>query len=176
MRNVVLIGFMGTGKTSTGKMLAAKLGAAFIDMDQKIEEEVGMSIPDMFARKGEAYFREQERALVKRLAARRNAVISTGGGTVKNPDNVADFKKSGVIVCLSASVDAVLARTNRRGTRPVLDGADQGDRRKAVEQLMAERRELYKQADYTIDTSELSPLLVVENIVRFLKTRGVLHA
>ena len=176
MRNVVLIGFMGTGKTSTGKMLAAKLGAAFIDMDQKIEEEAGMSIPDMFARKGEAYFREQERALVKRLAARRNAVISTGGGTVKNPDNLADFKKSGVIVCLSASVDAVLARTNRRGTRPVLDGADQGDRRKAVEQLMAERRELYKQADYTIDTSELSPLLVVENIVRFLKTRGVLHA
>lgn len=176
MRNVVLIGFMGTGKTSTGKMLAAKLGAAFIDMDQKIEEEAGMSIPDMFARKGEAYFREQERALVKRLAARRNAVISTGGGTVKNPDNVADFKKSGVIVCLSASVDAVLARTNRRGTRPVLDGADQGDRRKAVEQLMAERREFYKQADYTIDTSELSPLLVVENIVRFLKTRGVLHA
>ena len=176
MRNVVLIGFMGTGKTSTGKMLAAKLGAACIDMDQKIEEEAGMSIPDMFARKGEAYFREQERALVKRLAARRNAVISTGGGTVKNPDNVADFKKSGVIVCLSASVDAVLARTNRRGTRPVLDGADQGDRRKAVEQLMAERRELYKQADYTIDTSELSPLLVVENIVRFLKTRGVLHA
>ena len=176
MRNVVLIGFMGTGKTSTGKMLAAKLGAAFIDMDQKIEEEAGMSIPDMFARKGEAYFREQERALVKRLAARRNAVISTGGGTVKNPNNVADFKKSGVIVCLSASVDAVLARTNRRGTRPVLDGADQGDRRKAVEQLMAERRELYKQADYTIDTSELSPLLVVENIVRFLKTRGVLHA
>jgi len=176
MRNVVLIGFMGTGKTSTGKMLAAKLGAAFIDMDQRIEEEAGMSIPDMFARKGEAYFREQERALVKRLAARRNAVISTGGGTVKNPDNVADFKKSGVIVCLSASVDAVLARTNRRGTRPVLDGADQGDRRKAVEQLMAERRELYKQADYTIDTSELSPLLVVENIVRFLKTRGVLHA
>lgn len=176
MKNVVLIGFMGTGKTSTGKMLAAKLGAAFIDMDQKIEEEAGMSIPDMFARKGEAYFREQERALVKRLAARRNAVISTGGGTVKNPDNVADFKKSGVIVCLSASVDAVLARTNRRGTRPVLDGADQGDRRKAVEQLMAERRELYKQADYTIDTSELSPLLVVENIVRFLKTRGVLHA
>ena len=168
MGNVVLIGFMGTGKTSTGKMLAAKLGAAFIDMDQKIEEEAGMSIPDMFARKGEAYFREQERALVKRLAARRNAVISTGGGTVKNPDNVADFKKSGVIVCLSASVDAVLARTNRRGTRPVLDGADQGDRRKAVEQLMAERRELYKQADYTIDTSELSPLLVVENIVRFL--------
>ncbi len=176
MKNVVLIGFMGTGKTSTGRMLAAKLGAAFIDMDQRIEEEAGMSIPDMFAQKGEAYFREQERALVKRLMARRNAVISTGGGTVKNPDNVADFKKSGVIICLSASVDAVLARTKRRGTRPVLDKADQGDRRKAVEHLMAERQELYKKADYTIDTSELSPLQVVENIVRFLKTRGVLHA
>lgn len=176
MKNIILIGFMGTGKTSTGKMLANKLGCAFIDMDQKIEEESGMSIPDMFAQKGEDYFRQQERELVERLSARRNAVISTGGGTVKNPDNVAAFKKSGVIVCLSASVDAVLERTNRRGTRPVLDKADCGDRRKAVESLMAERRDLYKQADFTIDTSDLSPLQVVENIIRFLKTRGVLHA
>ena len=73
MKNVVLIGFMGTGKTSTGRMLAAKLGCAFIDMDQKIEEEAGISIPEMFAQKGEAYFREKERQLVTYLAGRRNA-------------------------------------------------------------------------------------------------------
>ncbi|MBQ1867451.1 MULTISPECIES: shikimate kinase [Selenomonas] len=176
MKNVILIGFMGTGKTSTGKMLASKLGCAFIDMDQKIEEEAGMCIPDIFAQKGEAHFRQLEKDLVERLSARRNAVISTGGGTVKNPDNVAAFKKSGIIICLSASVDAVLERTKRHGTRPVLDQADQGDRRKAVESLMAERKDLYKQADFTVDTSDLSPLQVVDVIVRFLKTRGVLHA
>lgn len=176
MKNVILIGFMGTGKTSTGKMLASKLGCAFIDMDQKIEEEAGMCIPDIFAQKGEAHFRQLEKDLVERLSARRNAVISTGGGTVKNPDNVAAFKKSGIIICLSASVDAVLERTKRHGTRPVLDQADQGDRRKAVESLMAERKDLYQQADFTVDTSDLSPLQVVDVVVRFLKTRGVLHA
>ncbi|WP_033169743.1 shikimate kinase [Selenomonas sp. ND2010] len=176
MKNVILIGFMGTGKTSTGKMLASKLGCAFMDMDQKIEEEAGMRIPEIFAQQGEDYFRQLERGLVERLSARRNAVISTGGGTVKNPANVASFKKSGIIICLSASVDAVLERTMRHGTRPVLDRADQGDRRKAVEMLMEERKDLYKQADFTIDTSELSPLQVVETIVRYLKTRGVLHA
>ncbi|SDG45038.1 shikimate kinase [Selenomonas sp. WCT3] len=176
MKNVILIGFMGTGKTSTGKMLASKLGCAFIDMDQKIEEEAGRRIPEIFAQQGEEHFRQLERELVERLSARRNAVISTGGGTVKNPANVAAFKKSGIIICLSASVDAVLERTKRHGTRPVLDQADQGDRRKAVESLMEERKTLYQQADFTIDTSDLSPLQVVENIVRYLKTRGVLHA
>lgn len=176
MKNVVLIGFMGTGKTSTGRMLAAKLGCAFIDMDQKIEEEAGISIPEMFAQKGEAYFREKERQLVTYLAGRRNAVISTGGGTVKDPENMRRFRKTGVVICLTASVDAVLERTSHRGSRPVLDQADQGNRRQAVEQLMEERRDLYRQADHTVDTSELSPLQVVEVIQRYLKSRGVIHA
>ena len=176
MKNVILIGFMGTGKTSTGKMLASKLGCAFIDMDQKIEEEAGKRIPEIFAQQGEAHFRQLERDLVERLSARRHAVISTGGGPVKNPENVTTLNKRGRIICLSASVDAVLERTKRHGTRPVLDQADQGDRRKAVESLMEERKNLYQQADFTIDTSDLSPLQVVENIVRYLKTRGVLHA
>lgn len=176
MKNIVLIGFMGTGKTSTGKMLAARLGAAFLDMDQKIEEEAGMCIPEMFSKKGEAYFREQEHKLVQRLSMRRNAVIATGGGTVKNPDNIALLKKGGVIICLCANVDTVLERTNRRGTRPVLDNADRGDRRQAVKRLMEERHALYEQADFMIDTSDLSPMQVTDHIVKFLKTRGVIHA
>lgn len=176
MKNVVLIGFMGTGKTSTGKVLAAKLGAAFIDMDQKIEEEAKMTIPEMFNKYGEAYFREKEHELACRLAARQNAVISTGGGTVKNKANIEALHKSGVVVCLSANVDTILTRTSSRGTRPVLDKADDGDRRQAIEKLLNERKALYKQADFMVDTSELSPLLVVDEIIRFLKTRGVLHA
>ena len=176
MKNVILIGFMGTGKTSTGKMLASKLGCAFMDMDQKIEEEAGMRIPEIFAQQGEDYFRQLEWELVERLSARRNAVISTGGGTVKNLANVEALKSSGVMVCLKANVDTVLERTKSRGTRPVLDRADDGDRRQAVEKLLKEREALYQQADFSVDTSELSPLQVVEIITKTLKTRGVLHA
>ena len=176
MKNIVLIGFMGTGKTSTGRMLAARLGAAFIDMDQRIEEETGRSIRAMFEKTRASFFRSREKQLVRRLSARRNAVISTGGGTVKDPENVAMLHRDGVIICLSASIDAVLERTVRRGQRPVLDRADQGDRREAIEKLMNEREALYKQADFTVDTSELSPLQVVETILRYLKSRGMLHA
>lgn len=176
MKNVILIGFMGTGKTSTGKMLASKLGIAFIDMDQKIEEEAGMSINDMFATHGEAYFRAKEHEMACRLAERQNAVISTGGGTVKNPTNMEALRKSGVIVCLKARADVVLERTSCRGTRPVLDKEDRGDRQQAIEKLMAERKSLYAQADFSVDTSELSPMLVVDEIMRFLKVRGVIHA
>jgi len=176
MRNVILIGFMGTGKTSTGKMLAQRLGCAFIDMDVKIEEEAGMTIPEIFARLGEDHFRHLEHELALRLSTRRNAVISTGGGTVKNPANVEALKKSGIMVCLKADVETVLERTQNRGTRPVLDKEDKGDRRQAVEKLLAQRAEFYQQADFFVDTSDLSPLQVVEIIIKTLKTRGVLHA
>jgi shikimate kinase len=89
---------------------------------------------------------------------------------------MAALKESGTIVCLKASVEAVLERTQARGTRPVLDGADKGDRRAAVEKLLQERAALYEQADFAVDTSNLSPLQVVENITKTLKIRGVLHA
>ena len=103
-------------------------------------------------------------------------MISTGGGTVKNPANVEALKSSGVMVCLKANVDTVLERTKSRGTRPVLDREDDGDRRQAVEKLLKERETLYQQADFSVDTSDLSPLQVVEIITKTLKTRGVLHA
>lgn len=176
MKNIVLIGFMGTGKTSTGRVLAQRLGAAFLDLDAEIEKAYGMSIPDMFAQKGEAYFRRCEHEMVEKAAARQNAVISTGGGTVKDPENMKALRERGVIVCLKADVDTILARTASKGDRPVLDNEDQGDRRRAVEKLIDERRELYKQADFSVDTSKLSPLQVVDEILHHLKTRGVLHA
>ena len=167
MKNVVLIGFMGTGKTSTGRALAQRLGRAFVDLDRMIEEEAGRSIPEIFASEGEAAFRALEREAVRRTAKRRALVISTGGGTVK---------ENGAIICLTASVDVVLARTAHVGDRPVLDAKDAGDRRQAVADLMAERRELYDVADYSVDTSDLSPLQVVDDIAGYLKREGVFRA
>ncbi len=174
-KNVVLIGFMGTGKTSSGRMLAQRLGSAFIDLDQKIERDNHMSIPQIFQQQGESGFRTLEHQAVLEASQHASAVISTGGGTVKDPHNMKALRERGVIVCLRASVDAILDRTKKRGDRPVLDKADEGDRREAIEKLLEERASLYEQADFVVDTSDLSPMQVVDKILRFLRIRGVIH-
>ena len=175
MKNVVLIGFMGTGKSSIGKALAVKLGRAFVDIDHAIEADVGLSIPDIFAAHGEAYFRECEKNTCRKLAMRRNMVIATGGGTVKDPENMAILKQTGLIVCLTASVNTILERTRRMGQRPLLDayGTDNESRRRAITELMDERRELYAKADYTMDTTDKTPLLVVDDLAKRLRARGI---
>ena len=171
--NLVLIGFMGTGKTSLGKMLANKLGCAFVDLDQKIESDNGMSIPDIFKAHGEEHFRKLERKAVEEVAQRRGIVIATGGGTVKDPINVELLKNNGVMICLTTSVDELLIRTANRGERPVLDGRhqDHGDRRKAIEKLLEERERFYAQADYKIDTTDWSPLKLVDDIIKIMRSR-----
>lgn len=166
MKNVVLIGFMGTGKTSVGRLLASRLGCAFHDLDRRIEERCGMSIPAIFAQHGEPYFRAREKEAVREAAARANLVIATGGGTVKDPENVALLRRSGILVALTADVDTILQRTASRGARPVLDSADEGDRRAAIVQLLAERQSLYEGADITVDTGVRAPLEVAEYIVQ----------
>jgi len=169
MKNVVLIGFMGTGKTSVGRLLAARLGCAFHDLDKKIEETHGMTIPEMFARHGEPYFRAREKEAVTAAAARGNLVIATGGGVVKDAENMKELRKNGIIVALTADVDTVLARTETRGQRPVLDRRDAGDRRAAVAALMEERRSLYADADVTVDTTGRAPLEIAEHIMQTIR-------
>ena len=171
--NVVLIGFMGTGKTSLGKMLANKLGCAFVDLDQKIEADSKMSIPDIFKTRGENYFRQLERKAVEEVATRRGIVIATGGGTVKDPRNVELLKAGGVMICLTTSVDELLNRTAVQGERPILDDRhqDQGDRKAAIIKLLEERRQLYDQADYKVDTTDWSPLKLVDTIIKIVRSR-----
>ncbi len=169
MKNVVLIGFMGTGKTSVGRLLAGRLGCAFHDLDRKIEEKYGMSIPAMFREHGESYFRAREKEAVRAAAQRANLVIATGGGTVKDPENVTLLRRRGILVALTADVDTILQRTATRGRRPVLDHADAGDRRAAIVRLLEERSTLYETADITVDTSGRSPLEVAERILQALR-------
>ena len=176
MKNIVLIGFMGTGKTSTGRILSNRLGYAFIDLDQKIEADSHMTISNMFRQQGEEYFRNRETEAVKTVSMQKNTVISTGGGTVKRPENMAMLRENGIIISLTANPETILHRTERRGKRPVLDGKDHGDRLQAVIDLMKSRHDLYSQADFTIDTSEYSPMQVVNEIHHFLKRRGYIRA
>ena len=166
--NVILTGFMGTGKTSLGKMLATKLGRPFVDIDKKIEDEAQLSIPKIFERFGEEHFRELERAAVKELSERRGLVIATGGGTIKDAENLRLLKNSGVMICLTTEPEEIFNRTARRGERPVLDGG--GDERLAtIKKLLAERQKFYERADYTVDTTEWSPIQIVDDICRYLR-------
>lgn len=167
--NLILIGFMGTGKTSIGKLLATKLGRGFIDLDQKIERDTGMSIPKIFEVHGEKYFRELEKSAVRETCAKKNLVIATGGGTVKDSENFRLLKNSGVIICLTCEPEEIFNRTVRRGERPILDGA--GDERLAtIKKLLAEREKFYSKADYTVDTTDWSPMQIMNDICEHFKS------
>ena len=166
--NIILIGFMGVGKTSLGKLLASKLGRGFVDLDEKIEHDAQMSIPKIFETHGEKYFRELEKAAVKEVSARRNIVIATGGGTVKDAENLQLLKDSGIIICLTTDPEEIFRRTEKRGERPVLDGGG-NERLETIKKLLAEREQFYAQADCKIDTTEWSPLQIVNKICEKLK-------
>lgn len=162
--NLVLIGFMGTGKTSLGKILAEKLGCAFVDLDQKIEQDAGITIPQIFELHGEKYFRELEKKVVAEISQRHGLVIATGGGTVTDEENLRLLKNSGMIVCLTTDAEEIFRRTERRGERPVLDGGE--DRLQTIKKLLEQRQPFYAQADFTIDTTDWSPLQIMNEICK----------
>ena len=166
--NVILTGFMGTGKTSLGKLLAIRLGRPFVDIDKKIEEETRLSIPKIFERYGEEHFRELERAAVKELSERRGLVIATGGGTIKDEENLRLLKSSGVMICLTTEPEEIFNRTARRGERPVLDGGG-NERLETIKKLLAERKKFYDRADYQVDTTEWSPIQIIDDICKYLR-------
>ena len=163
-RNIVLVGFMGTGKTSVGKLLAGRKGMQFVDMDDLIRQRTGKSIPRIFSEDGEAHFRALERALVVELCGQSGMVISTGGGIVLNPDNVADFNRTGAIVCLHASPEAILRRVCGDTDRPLLAGDDKG---KKILALLEARRHLYAAIANRVDTDDLSIEEVADKVMSF---------
>lgn len=161
-QNIVLTGFMGTGKTSVGRALAQMLDRVFVDMDTWLAEREGMSIAQLFAEKGEAFFRAQESALCRELAAGENLVIATGGGALVNETNRNAFANAHVI-CLDASVDEILRRLDGNDERPLL----QGDRRAQIEKLLDARRAAYAQIPLHLETDGQTP----EQIARALLAR-----
>lgn len=162
-RNIVLMGFMGTGKTAVGKRLATRLGMEFVDMDHVIEHRAGKSVSRIFAEDGEPRFREMERALAAELSAHCGLVIGCGGGVVLNPDNVRQFQRSGLVVCLTASADTIFKRTSRSRHRPLLEKEDRFQR---IVDLLDKRRALYAAIPNQIDTEALSIQQVVDAIIR----------
>ncbi len=149
--NIILIGFMGSGKSTLGRRLARLTGSSFVDTDEMIEQQQGRAIKDIFAQEGEAYFRDLEtKALEELLQRDEDGVIAVGGGLPVRSENRALLKKLGLTVYLNASVDTLEERLSGDKKRPLLQGADVRSR---IEGLMAEREALYLEAaDKTLKT------------------------
>jgi shikimate kinase len=168
--SIALIGFMGTGKTVVGRLLAAKLGKEFIELDAVIEAKAGRSIPEIFRTEGEVGFREREIEAAREVAGQKNAVIACGGGIVLNKISIDRLRQECAIVCLTASPAVILSRTSGdKGGRPLLDVLPEKDRARQVKEMLAFRRPYYKAAaDIIINTSRLRPETVAEKIIEKL--------
>lgn len=167
--NIILTGFMGTGKTLVGKKLAKGLKMSYLDTDELIENRERAKIPQIFQEKGEDYFRKVETKIIKEVSSVDRCVISTGGGAILKKENLVALKRKGVIICLSANPKVILKRTRKSQNRPLLKSRDP---KSAVEDLLSQRRSFYEKADFEVDTSELTTSEVVERIVDFLKKKN----
>jgi len=166
--NIVLTGMMGTGKTVIGKKLAQKLNMKYISTDEVIKKDVGMSIPKIFKRKGEPYFREVETKAVKCVAMLDNFVIDTGGGVVQRSENMEELERNGAIICLTASPEVILKRTSKTNYRPLLNVDDPVSE---IKGLLEKRKQFYKRCSRMIDTSNKGIEEVVNEIIKFLSER-----
>lgn len=166
--NIALIGFMATGKTAVGRVLAKKLGRKFIEMDALIEQKAGKSIPEIFQQDGEIAFRELEIEVTKEVTRHQNAVIACGGGIVLNQINIDRLREKGRVVYLTASPGAILKRVaSEKGQRPLLEVDDPA---LAIRNLLKFRKPFYERAaDVIISTSKLDIDAVSEQIIAILK-------
>ena len=164
--NIIISGFMGTGKSIVAEELARKLRMEFIDMDQIIEERQGLTISDIFARYGENYFREQENKLVKELSRKENIVIATGGGTLLSSDNIRILSQKGKIICLYADSQTIYNRVKRKNNRPLLNGENILGK---INHLMKERKKIYDNIKWKIDTTNFTTQEVVDKIINLLR-------
>jgi shikimate kinase len=147
--NLALIGFMGTGKTSVGRLAAEQLHFAYLDTDELIQTHTGRTIADIFKTDGEPAFRELEKKVVAELAGLTKTVISTGGGLPANPENLASLKKHALVVCFWASPEKIWERVKNQSHRPLLENADPQAK---IRELLAVREPFYKQADVLMNT------------------------
>jgi shikimate kinase len=168
---VLLIGMMGAGKSTTGKLLAKRLGWPYLDSDDEIERQCGRTVPEIWKADGEAAFRaEESKVLAQATTSDGPAVISVAGGAVLDPDNRARIRGAGLVVWLRCEVSVLATRVGEGAGRPLLEGGPA----EAVRRLYDERAPIYASlADLTLDVDRLAPPQVVQQIMAALRDRGV---
>ena len=167
-RNIILIGFMGSGKSSIGIRLARRLKRTFVDTDREIEKVTGMSVAELFRRHGEVRFRSEEKLMMTKLINQENMVIAAGGSLTFSPENNQIYKQNGsIVICLKAPADEIFARVNRKkGSRPLLKKALTVQ---DVEKLMNECSDYEKMADFSVETGGKLQDQIVDEILECLK-------
>jgi len=166
MKNIVLVGFMGTGKTEVGKIVAQRLERQRLCLDDMIEWKVGKPIVQIFKEDGEEQFRKVEAEVVKAASKDKNVVIDAGGGVVIDENNVKHLKEHGLIICLSARPEVIYNRTKGHMHRPLLNTPDPVA---SIRDLLESRRAYYDRADYKIDTSDVSLEEVADKVIELLE-------
>src|SRR3989338_4223173 len=165
-RNIVLIGLMGSGKSAIGRTIAKKLGRRFIDTDRYIERKAGKTVAEIFQTDGESAFRNFEKESIKKISQYVGIVIATGGGAIKDPENFAYLKESGWIIALYASPETLYKRIEGKRIRPLL--LNQEDPVKKLEEILNERKTMYAQADFQVDTEGKEIDQIAEEIIDLL--------
>jgi len=165
--NLYLVGFMGTGKTTVGRALAQRLGMHMVDVDSEIERRTGMSIPEIFKQQGEPAFRAMEREFILSGHASTGCIVSCGGGLVVQPGMIEELRKRGVVVCLTARPETILARTQFNKNRPLLDTEDPVAR---IRELLEKREPAYRAAGTQVLT-DLRPLAEIVGHVQRIYLR-----
>lgn len=170
--NIALIGFMGSGKSTIGKLLAQRMGWKLTDTDSLVERVAGCSIAELFAREGEKAFRDQETAVLLGVTAGEHQIIATGGGAILREENIAALRGGSLVVYLTARPDVLAERVSRRpGQRPLLAEGDEPALTKIL-RMLAERGPLYQRASHVlVDSSERAPKAIVEEIIRHYQKR-----
>lgn len=169
MENIALVGFMAVGKSAVGRTLARRLRRRFVDLDAVIEKSEGRKIREIFALRGEDYFRALEKQTLSEVLAEPDQVIATGGGVVMDEENLRLLQEKSRVVSLTASLEILLGRIGKNSKRPLLKG---GDLHKRVEELLRARQERYARAHIIIDTSGLTIEQVVDRIIEALEPQN----
>lgn len=166
MKNIVLTGFMGTGKTEIGRELSNILGWKLIDIDDEIVKAQNSSINDIFSKSGEQAFRGLEAEMIRETVRKNNVIISTGGGAILRQENIDLLRSNGIIVCLTARPETILNRTSKSSKRPLLNVENPLGR---IKDLMESRKFFYEKADLMIDTEAKTPLQIAEEILENIR-------
>jgi len=161
MRNIILVGFMGTGKTTIATKLSHRLKMRYVSTDDLIEKKEKRTINEIFTRSGEDYFRNVESEIIRQIADSENVVIDAGGGAVIREENMGCLKSNGIVIRLTADPEIIMQRTKKYKHRPLLNVED--PKRKILD-LLAKRARTYAKADYTFDTGKLTIEQVVDKI------------